>query len=191
MKVLAVLANDKKKSLNRFLFDNIVQYLSTQQNTVDVLDLYQRQKDIPFYVQPKAEKSITNKTLNDYPFFQEHKERFMAADMLVIVAPIYWSSVPGILKSWFDLITNFAWKYQGTISTQKPLHHIKKVIMVTTMGIPWWYKVFVTRNAISRQFQEIFKFIGIKDYTIYEITSVDKLNEETVQSHLQKIFQKL
>lgn len=190
MKVLAVLANDKKKSLNRFLFENITTHLTNKNYSVDVLDLYQRQKDIPFYVQPKAGPSVTDSALADFPFFQEHKKRFLAADMLIIVAPIYWYSVPGILKSWFELISNFAWKDAGNMH-EKPLHNIKKAIMVTTMSMPWWYKVFITRNAIARQFQEIFKFIGIKDYSIYEITSVNKLDEPAVQAHLQKILHKI
>jgi putative NADPH-quinone reductase len=191
MRVLTILANDKKKSLNRFLFDNIVIYLSNNKHNVDTLDLYQRQRDVPFYVQPKSGISITEQNLFDFPFFQEHKERFMAADMLVIITPIYWYSVPGILKSWFDLITNFAWKDQGTLSYPQPLHHITKAVVVATMGMPWWYKVLVTRNVVARQFREIFKFIGIKNYTIYEISNVHKLTEAKAQAHLQKILQKL
>lgn len=190
MKVLAVLANDKKKSLNRYLFDNITQYLSQQNHSVDVLDLYQRYNDIPFYVQPKAENSVTQKNLSDYPFFREHQERFMAADMLVIVTPIYWYTVPGILKSWMDLITNFAWKYSGKRHA-KPLHHVKKVVLVATMGIPWFYKVFVLRNAIARHLRESFNFIGIKECITYEITSVHNLSQPAAQKHLQKILQQL
>lgn len=190
MKVLAVLANDKKKSLNRYLFENIIQHLSLQNYTVDVLDLYQHQNDIPFYVQPKAEASITNQSLSSYPFFQEHQARIMAADVLVIVTPIYWYTVPGILKSWLDLITGFAWKYTGKKHAQ-PLHHIKKVVLVSTMGMPWFYKVFFLRNAVARHLREIFNFMGIKNCIIYEITSVYKLSQHAAQKHLQKILQHL
>jgi putative NADPH-quinone reductase len=190
MKVLAILANDKKKSLNRFLFEKIISDLKHKNITVDILDLYQRQGDIPFYVQPNRGDSITEEELADYPFFQEHKERFLAADMLLVVAPVYWYSVPGILKCWFDLITNFAWKYTGSMQAW-PLHNIKKAVVITTMDIPWWYKVFITHNVIARQFREIFKFIGIKKVIIYEITSVHKLDQAIVSTHLQKILQKL
>ena len=192
MNVLAVIAHDRKKSLNRFLFESIIKHLTQQGHSVDILDLYQRQNDIPFYVQPTEGSSITGKTLSDFPFFQEHKNRFMAADTLVIVAPVYWYSSPGILKSWFDLITNFAWKYETPHSLNaKALHHIKRALVVTTMAMPWFFKVFLTRNTIKNHYKSIFNFIDIKNYTIYEITNVTNISPKKVSSHLNKILKLL
>lgn len=190
MHILAVLANDKKKSLNRYMLETITSHLTSQGHTVDVLDLYTHCHEIPFYVQPKPENSITQSTLEDSPFFQDHKKRFMAADMLVIVAPIYWYSVPGILKTWLDLITNFAWKYKG--QRYATAHHtIKKVVLVTTMAMPWIHKTIVLGNAIKRHLREIFRFIAIPSIVIHEITSVYKKTPQQVQKHLSSILNSL
>lgn len=190
MKVLAVLANDKKKSLNRTIFERVIQHCREQTWDVDHLDLYEHAHEIPFYVQPKAEASITGKTLQDSPFFQQHQERIMQAHMLIIVAPIYWYSVPGILKSWLDLITNFAWKYRGKRYAE-PKHTIKKVLVVTTMSMPWFYKVCILRNAIKRHIREIFRFIGVPECDVYEITSVYKQKPQDIEQHMTNIIKRV
>ena len=38
--------------------------------------------------------------------------------------------------------------------------------------------------------KRIFKFIGIKKIAIYEIGSVDKLNDQKIKHHLDKILKK-
>jgi len=119
MRVYAILAHDKKDSLNCHLFSQTIKYLELKEIEVDPLNLYDYEKDIPFYSHDK-------KNLEKNSFFKENKKRFMLADRLVIVHPIYWYSVPGILKTWMDLITNFAWKYEGK-PYAKALHKIKKL----------------------------------------------------------------
>lgn len=181
VRIFAILAHPKKDSFSGRIFYSVVQYLQNQGAHVDVLDLYDRINDVPFYTSPQ--------TLEQLPFYQENKERFMAADRIFIVYPIYWYAVPGILKCWLDIITNYAWKFESG-HHPRPLHKIKKALVVNSASMPNLYRWLFTANSGSAMLKESFKFLGIKDHTFYEIGSTNKLSQAKVDAHIAKIIQK-
>lgn len=204
MRVLAVLAHPRKDSLSGRIFYRTVNHLEKQivhgvKVQVDVLDLYDRKdslkQEIPFYepiVSPES-SDWTNPQeqtgLAKYPIYHETKELFMSADRIFIVYPIYWYAVPGILKCWLDLITNYAWKYEnGPYGI--PLHKIKKALVVNSAGMSNIFRWFRTRNSGTEMVKESFKFLGIRDYYFYEIGNTGKLTTEKVDLHIQKILRK-
>jgi putative NADPH-quinone reductase len=190
MKILAVLANDKKDCLDRFLCNRMVEFLKARGHSVEMLDLYTRAQEIPFYIQQDDEQSTTHKGLKAYPFFHESKHMFLDADMLIVCCPMYCFSMPSILKNWFELLTPVACVGSRS-SWPKPLHHIKQTFVVATMGMPWIFKILFTRNCFKRTFKSLFSYIGIKYNTIHEITSVESVNPDNVEQEVQKIFKKL
>lgn len=148
--------------------------------TLDILDLYDRANDIPFYWSD-FEK------LSSYPFFHENKERFIKADRLIIVFPVYWYSVPGILKCWIDLITKFAWKYEEGFYA-KPLHNIRKVLIINTTMSASWYNKYILRNPLQNQLKQTFSWMGIYDQLFYEVGNTKQLTDEKFSEHLTYIF---
>lgn len=184
MKVYAILANHDKNSLSSRIFYQVTDHLTQQGAQVDILDLYERKDEIPFYVGHKPDQSPT---LHTSAFFHENKERFMAADKLLIVYPVYWYAVPGILKCWFDLITTFAWKFTGKGKAQ-PLHKIKHALIINSSMEPWWYRRFFTTNPSRRQIAQTFDFIGIPNYHFYEIGSTHKLSQKQTAGHINAII---
>lgn len=179
MNVLAILAHDKSTSLNAHLFNIALEQLKSGGHNVDVLKLYDYQDKIPFFLHD-------TKAIESNNFFQENKQRILAADRLLIVHPVYWYSLPGILKSWVDLITNFAYKYEGGV-TAKPLHKIKRAMVINTSMEPAWVRRFLTGNPATQQLKKTFKFIGIPSCRFYQIGAVMKLNETNVSKHATKI----
>lgn len=179
--VYAILAHPNKDSLTGRLFYETVQHLKTQGVTVDVLDLYEHAGRIPFFISPKQ--------LEENDFFKENRQRFMAADRLFIVYPVYWYAVPGILKCWLDLITNFAWKYEGKHHA-KALHNIQKALVVNTASISNWRKWLCTRNSASEMLKESFKWMSIKSYDFYEIGNTSQLTTTKINTHLANIAKK-
>jgi putative NADPH-quinone reductase len=181
MRVYAILAHDKKDSLNGFIFSKIIEHLKTKNVELDILNLYDHVNQIPFFIHNKE-------ILQQNKFFLENKERFMAADRLLIVHPIYWYSLPGILKCWVDLITNYAWKYEKG-EYAKALHKIKKAMVVNTSMDTAWHRRFFTANPAKRQMQESLKFFGINKFFFYQIGGIYKPNfKPTVEKHIQKIL---
>jgi len=181
MRVYALIAHDKEKSLTRHVFNSVTDYLKKSGAEVDMLDLYQQADQIPFYWHNKEK-------LHSFPFFQENKERFMTADRLLISFPVYWYSVPGILKCWIDLITSFAWKYEQGFYA-KPLHHIQKGLFLSATMTPNWFNRFILGNPAQNQIKQTCKFIGIYQNQFYNIGSTRHLNDEKVKAHIKKILQ--
>lgn len=59
-----------------------------------------------------------------------------AADFIITVCPLWWGSVPAILKGWFDkiLIAGVAWDYTNMF--KNGLGKGKKVLNVFCIGAP-------------------------------------------------------
>ncbi|KKP23807.1 MAG: Quinone family NAD(P)H dehydrogenase [candidate division TM6 bacterium GW2011_GWF2_28_16] len=189
MKILAILAHDKKESLNNFIFNNITNYLKNKNTEtsnnieIETLNLYDYADQIPFYFHNKE-------MLESNAFFQKNKDLILKADRLIIVHPIYWYALPAILKAWIDLITNYAYKYESGTNA-RALHKIQKVFVVNTSMAPLFYRKYLTCNPAKKQLLYTFKFIDIKDINFYEIGSVYKLNQDKVNAHIKNILEKI
>lgn len=181
MHVLAILAHPKKDATCSVLFFAAVEQLRTMGATVDVLDLYEHAENIPFLQIPAPGKSMES-MMSDVPFYWENKERFMAADRLLLAYPVWWYSVPGILKAWLDLIGNYAWRFTGG-NHAKALHHIQKVAVINTAGMSWWYRLIGTRNSATEMVKESCKFLSIPGFKAYELNSTKKLTASKLALH--------
>jgi len=180
MHIYAVVAHDRKNSLTQKMFHALLNHLSAKKNiSIDILDLYDRADDIPFYWSD-FEK------LSSYPFFHENKERFMKADRLIISFPVHWYSTPGILGCWIDLITNFAWNYEQGFYA-KPLHNIRKSLVINSTMSPSWYNRYILGNPVHNQLKQTFKWMGIFDQLFYEIGNTKQLTDKKVSKHLENI----
>lgn len=184
MRIYAIIAHPKKVGINRTLFNAAVNHLKEQGVTVDILDLYDRDQDVPFYHPPKEMIRGADKR---FDFFYENKERFMAADRLFIVYPMYWYAVPGILKCWLDLVTNYAWKAQSSMQALR-LCKIQKTLVINTASMPNWYRWFCTRNSATEMMKQSLKFMGLKPYHFYEVGNAEKQTEKDMAQHIRKVL---
>jgi len=164
-KILAVVAHDRKDSLTHFIFNQVVDHLKKEGAEVDILDLYDYAAKIPFYI---SDESV----LENNVFFQENKKCFMAANRLLIVYPVYWFAVPGILKAWIDLITNYAWKYEGR-TTARALHSIDRMYAVALSLAPSWYLKWFIGDLSCRQLKASLKWMGVKKFAFYHAGNID------------------
>ena len=166
IRVCAVVAHDRKDSLTQFIFKKVVDHLKEQGAEVDVIDLYDYASRIPFYI------SDSNK-LEGNSFFQENRERFMIANRLLIVYPVYWFAVPGILKAWTDLITNFAWKYEGGTQA-RALHSIDRLYGIALSLAPSWYIKWFIGDLSCRQLKATFKWMNVNKFQFYHVGDIDR-----------------
>ena len=193
MRIFAVLAHPNKESNNGTLFYAAVRHLQAKGHEVDVLDLYDHAQHIPFYPKQLPGQHIED-ALKNVPFFQENKARFLAADRLLVVYPVWWYSVPGILKCWLDIITNYAWSFKERTwrhgFNARPLHTITKVLVVNTGGLSWWQQIFGPRNLATKTLRASFTFMGIKAFKSHKIYQTRKLTTEQLNKHLQTVLKK-
>ncbi|HEX2978124.1 MAG TPA: NAD(P)H-dependent oxidoreductase [Candidatus Babeliales bacterium] len=180
MRILAIIAHDKETSLSKTIFNHAVTFLSKQENIeLDILDLYSRAEEIPFYSSNRAQ-------LEANAFYQENKERILKADRLLIVFPTYWYSTPGILKCWFDLINQFAWKFNGPYKSAIPLHQIKKALVINLTITPRWYNLLWLGDPARDQVKKTLQFLGIEPM-MYTVDRSINLSQSALEKHIKNI----
>jgi putative NADPH-quinone reductase len=186
MHVLAVLAHPKKDATCSTLFYAAVEHLRASGATVDVLDLYEHAHEIPFLQLPVSGQSAES-VMQNVPFYWQNKERFMAADRLLLAYPVWWYAVPGIMKAWLDLITNYAWQFTGG-NKAKALHKVQKTLIINTAGMNWWHRLIGTRNSATEMIKASCTFLSIPHCKAYEVNATKKLTSDAMAKHTQKIM---
>lgn len=147
MNILIVYAHPGPQSFNSKLKDIAQTVLKENGNNVVVSDLYKMNFN------PVAQKSdfkyLKNNNFFKYPIEQEHayknnilsKEikselsKLLWADIIIFQFPLWWSSVPAILKGWFDKVLIYGGIYGGAYGKFKNARlSNKKAIISTTTG---------------------------------------------------------
>jgi NAD(P)H dehydrogenase (quinone) len=80
-------------------------------------------------------------------------ERLCSADALILVFPTWWFGFPAMLKGWFDRVwaPGVAYDHATDFGPIKPrLSKLRQVVVVTTMGSPWWVDWLVMRRPVRR-----------------------------------------
>lgn len=191
MRVLAVLAHPSSSSTSGKLFYEAVHALQQQGAVVDVLELYHHAAHIPFLQLPEVGKPFDS-VFSNVPFYWENKKRFMAADRLLIAYPVWWYAVPGIMKAWLDLITNYAWQNNHKSHYAHARHTITKALIINTASMSWWHRFFGSRNSATEMVKESCKFLGIKTIKVYEVNTAKRRTDAqkaTSSKHVAQLAQ--
>ncbi|WP_121498846.1 NAD(P)H-dependent oxidoreductase [Pseudomonas aeruginosa] len=127
MKVLLVHAHPERTSVTRHLVDTAAHVLTTQGHEVMESDLYAMgwkavfdEEDFPRRVNADRLSFIDE---SGHAFanacqtadVEEEQRKLMAADAVILLFPLWWFSMPAILKGWIDRVWAFglAYGYQG------------------------------------------------------------------------------
>ncbi|AOK89944.1 NAD(P)H oxidoreductase [Paenibacillus polymyxa] len=104
MKVLLVVTHPREDSLTLAVMNRFVEGLKENKHEVDILDL-DRDGFNPVY--SAADELDWNTTHKQYaPETRKEMDRIAAADALVFVFPLWWYSVPSMLKGYLDKVWN-------------------------------------------------------------------------------------
>ncbi|MBE0578076.1 NAD(P)H-dependent oxidoreductase [Devosia sp.] len=147
MQALVVLAHPLSDSLCAHLAHEAIDALRSRGATVDVLNLYAED------FQPAltaAERRLHYKTPEPGPEIVALQQRLAAADMLVLVFPTWWFSLPAILKGWFDRVWAPKFAFEQGTPIKPLLTGLKSCLVVTTLGSPWWIDAIVMRQPVKR-----------------------------------------
>ncbi|MFD9550295.1 NAD(P)H oxidoreductase [Nocardia salmonicida] len=106
---LVVLGHHRSDSLSAHVADRAVGRLTDAGYTVDFLDLHAENFDPRMTVADQPEWGNRDKVYS--PTAEAHMRRLLAADVVVVVFPVYWQSVPALLKGWIDAVWNYGFAY--------------------------------------------------------------------------------
>jgi NAD(P)H dehydrogenase (quinone) len=147
MKTLIVYAHQEKNSFNSALKEKSVSVLRQMNHEIVISDLYAMnfkavadREDFRGIGQPdhinylmEQKKATAAGTLS--PDILAEQNKIQWADLIIFHCPVWWFSVPAILKGWFDrvLTAGFAWDF-GKIYNKGLLVGKKAMLVVTTGG---------------------------------------------------------
>lgn len=177
MHVYAVFGNDNVAGMSQSLLDTALQTFEQGGHTVDLLKLYDRSTEMPYFMHGRQNFDVV-------PFYVENQERFLQADVLLLVFPVYWYSTPAIVKNWIDLLTGWSYTYDSG-QYGKAKHNVKKVIILYSCAQEKLDKN--SMSIIEQQLLETFKFIGIDDVVMHAVDNVYGLTPEQVTVHFDAV----
>ncbi|GAB1407366.1 FMN-dependent NADH-azoreductase AzoR2 [Thermomonas brevis] len=93
-------------------------------------------------------------------------DEFLAADVVVIGAPMYNFGIPSQLKAWIDRIAVAGKTFRYTADGPEGLAGGKKVIVAATYG--GQHPADSGRNFVEPYLRQVFSFIGIDDVEFVE-----------------------
>ena len=111
------------------------------------------------------------------------------AEHLVFVYPIWWATMPALLKGFLDrtFLPGFAFKYRDNSPFWDKYLTGKSARMIVTMDAPRWYNFLVYGDAGQKAMKRAtLKFCGIDPVRVTTIGSVKALKKEQIAKWLEK-----
>ncbi|WP_096186401.1 NAD(P)H oxidoreductase [Evansella halocellulosilytica] len=177
MNILLVVTHPNKDSLTFAVMQRFLAGLQTNEHNVDVIDLYRHSFDPALSEEDEPAWKLKGKQFS--PEIQKEMERIQLADALVFIFPLWWYSMPAMLKGYFDKVVNF--KFNGQ----------KKLLWITLAGATKHHLVkYGNHQLISQYFnQTIAGWLQAGESStefLYDTLSGSKVH---IQSLLDEAFQ--
>jgi putative NADPH-quinone reductase len=191
MNILVVTAHPKADSLCSTLANYLVGILTNQGHEVVIENLYANEFDP---VLSRQERDKYYATLYDTSAVIEEVNRLKNADVLALVFPTWWFGFPAILKGWFDRVwaPSVAYDHATDFGPIRPkLTRLKKTIVITTLGAPWWVDYLILWRPVKRVIR--FALLGacakrskLKYLSFYKCESLDRDRIESFKTKMKK-----
>ncbi|SDU31729.1 NAD(P)H-dependent oxidoreductase [Geopseudomonas guangdongensis] len=100
---------------------------------------------------------------------QAARQALLRADHLVFVYPVWWGSVPALLKGFLDrlLLPGFAFRYRpGQAMPERLLGGRSAQLLVTMDSPPWYFRWVTGAPAIAQMKRATLEFCGIRPVAV-------------------------
>jgi putative NADPH-quinone reductase len=191
MKCLIVTTHPLKDSLCAALTQNVTSILKEAGHEVTVEDLYEEKFEPALSV--KERQSYYGESYDSSNVATQVK-RLQEAEALVLLFPTWWFGFPAMLKGWFDRVwgPGIAYDHASDFGPIKPrLDSLREVLVITTLGAPWWVDRVVMRQPLKRILK--FALLGacakdskLKYLSLYNSEKLDEMKIEQFKSKIEK-----
>jgi len=185
-RTLVVYAHPYTGSFNHAVLEAATTALGRASRPYDVIDLHADGFD-PRYTTEELALFGRGETLD--PLVTRYQELIEGAGRLVIIAPIWWNELPGMLKGFVDKVMKQKWAYEPAPSGVKGrLTHIEQVLVLTTSTSPTWYLRYLAGNAVGSVFLgATAKQLGMRGRRWVNFGRVGKSSGQRRADHLEKV----
>ena len=172
-----IIAHPWKESFNHAIFNKVKRDLTKEGSSFTCIDLYE-DNFTPALSVEELDKFREGIPLDSKVI--DYQSTLKQVSELIIIFPIWWYSMPAVLKGFFDkvMLKNFAYKESAT-GLIGQLSHITKVTIVTTSEGPTWYIKYFKGNFVKGVLiRGILRDIGIKNTKWINFSNIKKSSKE-------------
>lgn len=188
MDYFVIYAHPNPKSFNSAVRQEIESILKEKNRTYQVRDLYQTKFDPVL----SADDFTAFKQGSLPADIKQEQELISQAEKLIVINPIWWFSMPAILKGYIDRVFSYGFAY--SVKDGKPyglLKDKKAMIFNTTGGTQQAYKEFGFKDAILKAVDVgIFQFCAIEVLLhnfMHAVPSISQAERENMLKQLHEI----
>ena len=138
---------------------------------------------------PLATPTLTHPTELE-PDLESAQEAIKWADHLVFVYPIWWGTIPALLKSFIErtFLPGFAVNFREHSIWWDKLLTGKSARLIVTLNTPsWFYRWVLGRPGHSTMKKTILEFCGVKPVRITEIGPIKGSTEEKRKGWIEQV----
>jgi NAD(P)H dehydrogenase (quinone) len=190
MKNLVVLAHPIEDSFNAALAKSIVEALEAKGEEVIFKDLYKMNFNPTLTAQEMAE--VREGALRDD--IKIEQELIKECDNFIFIYPLWWASLPAILKGYIDRVFSYGFAYayneQGEVDG---LLKGKSIVNITTQGTPnEYYEASGMFDALNKTIDSgIFEFCGMSVKEHIFLGGIPYINKEEGEKIIDDVISKL
>lgn len=207
MKILIVFAHPEEKSFNAAMFQTAIKTLAKEGHEVKISDLYKMNFDAvsgkenftilknPEYFKQQEEELYASLDNTFSVEISAEQEKVEWCDVMIWQFPLYWFSVPAILKGWTDKIFSMGKFYDNGKIFNTGYALGKKALLAITTGGP-------EKNYVHDKYGDIhsilfpisrgiFEFLGFSVLKPEVVYSVERLSQEQRKTVLDNWAQRL
>ena len=185
MKSLIIYAHPNAASFNHAIMETISEELKGSNKDFNVRDLYK----IGFNPILSAEDlvAIQNGTVPDD--IKTEQNYIRSADTLIFIFPIWWSSMPAMLKGYIDRVLSLKFAYDITADGVVGLLKGKKTFIVSTTGASKedYEKMGAFKMMNMSMDMAIFQFSGMKVIGHKYFSSVPNVSDQDRKQMLEEL----
>lgn len=163
MKTIIVYCHPYPHSFNHAILEAVCDNLKTKKVDFRIIDLYAEDFD-PVY--SKEELTLYHEGGTVDPLVKKYLALLKGADTIIFITPIWWNSIPGMLKGFIDKVMKEGENLSHTISkrgVKGGLTNIKHCYVLTTSTSPTLYIKYLNGNAVQRIFiKQTLKQLGFR-----------------------------
>ncbi len=183
MNILLIYAYPNRNSFNSRILKTVEKNLPVT-NKVRILDLYAEDFNPVLYFDEKKRR----RDMQFDPDTESHRQDLIWADHLIFIFPIWWSSMPAILKGYIDRVfsTGFAYKFDGLMPTK--LLKGKSATIITTHDTPGLYVKFFLNDYGKILEKQTLGMVGIKTSKTLTMPFLRNSSEKQREKFIKKVI---
>lgn len=187
MNILIVTAHPSSKGDTHTIANTYAENRRAKGHVVEIVDLYAKEYQVDYLRFENIRECEKSKVQLKF------QEQMTWAHEIVVVHPVWWSSVPAIMKNWIDLTIwpGCAYKYSPEGKVLK-LFQGKRAKVFATCGGPSWYYYLPFVLPLETFWNTcVFGFCGIDLIDFRVCGYLDKWKGEKREKHLAKFIESI